>query len=147
MKQRILLVDDDENILKIWEHFLEPLDVEILLAHNVAEAIEQMRKVPPPDFVFLDLHLPPHAPTETIAEIKTLREFNPKLVVLAISGLSQDEILHLVSKARVDASVSKYEAQTQIDLLRAMKTALSNGANGGKLLANVSDIIYGLQHQ
>lgn len=147
MKQTILLVDDDPNILLSWEKQLAVLGANILTASTIPAAIEQMRRIPPPDLVLLDLVVPPHSATETVEATATLRAFNPDLVIIAISGMEKDEIIKAVANARVEAMVTKHEALTQVELLRVFKAALDKGANSGELLARVSETIRRLQNQ
>lgn len=145
MKETILLVDDDPSILLSWRRQLSTLGVNILTATSIAAAIDQMRRIPPPDLVLLDLVVPPHGARETVEEIATLRAFNPDLVIIAISGMEKDEIAKVVANARVEAMVSKHEAKTQVELLRIFKAALAKGTNSGELLLRVSETIRRLQ--
>jgi len=147
VKQTILLVDDDPTMLLIWQKQLESLGVNIITASSIPAAIEHMHRIPPPDLVLLDLVVPPHSAKDTVAEIDTLRAFNPNLTIIVISGMGQDDIAKLVAHAKVEGVVSKQDAQTQVDLLRVMKSALDKGCGSSQLLMRVSETIRNLQIQ
>lgn len=144
----ILLVDDDENCRLLWSKMLAPMQADVRFAGSVIEAIEQMTKVPPPDLILLDLKLPPHQAEDTLQAIKLLREFNPQLSVVAVSGMKLDEILRLIetSGAMVQGVLSKDESFTQTRLLNAVQTALVRKGKGTyqdtmRVLETVSDAL------
>lgn len=144
----LLLVDDDENCRTLWARMLSKLDAELRFAGSVAEAIAQMAKVPPPDLILLDLKLPPHGAEATLSAIGTLREFNPNLSVVAISGMRLDEILKVIEASGiiVEGALSKDESFTQGRLLKAVETALvrkgkANYQQTMQMLEQVSDVI------
>ncbi len=138
---KILLVDDDDGMLVIWQRFLKPLEAEILTAHGVDEAIAQMREVPPPDVLLLDLVLPPHAALDTVEAIQKLRQFNPDLTVIIISGMDERRLLETVANVHVEGVLHKGDKLTQSVLLQAMKVALAASPNSGELLRTVSAIV------
>ncbi len=87
----VLVVEDEEMICKITKSVLETHGYKVLIAHNGAEAIplyEQNRdeiKV-----VIMDMMLPV---MDGLTCIKTLREINPTVKVIAVSGLDRSESL------------------------------------------------------
>ncbi|MCL5318798.1 MAG: PAS domain S-box protein [Thaumarchaeota archaeon] len=89
--ERVLVVEDEEVICKITKSVLETQGYKVLIAHNGAEAIpiyEQSRdeiKV-----VIMDMMLPV---MDGLTCIKALREINPAVKVIAVSGLDRSERL------------------------------------------------------
>jgi two-component system alkaline phosphatase synthesis response regulator PhoP len=57
MKQRILVVDDDREIVRLVRSYLEQSDYEVLIAHDGEMALHILRRERP-DLVLLDLMLP-----------------------------------------------------------------------------------------
>ena len=53
-RKKILLVDDVHLILELEKAFLKGLPVDILVAHNGAEALEVVKREHP-DLIYLDL--------------------------------------------------------------------------------------------
>ena len=138
---RILLVDDDPGIIVILRRWLAPLNCEIFTASNVDDAILEMKRMPPPDFVLLDLILPPNPAEETVKAITELREFNPALKIVVVSGMDQATLLTTLNNARVDAVLFKGDEMTQKKLLLSMKEALTKAPSSGDLLEYVSNYI------
>jgi len=56
-RKKVLLVDDVHLILELEKAFLKGLPVDILVAHNGAEALE-IAKREAPDLIYLDLNMP-----------------------------------------------------------------------------------------
>lgn len=59
MKARILVVDDDKDVVRLMRAYLEQSDFEVLVAHNGETAMHILRRERP-DLVLLDLMLPDH---------------------------------------------------------------------------------------
>lgn len=56
-RKKVLLVDDVHLILELEKAFLKGLPVDILVAHNGAEALEIVKRERP-DLIYLDLNMP-----------------------------------------------------------------------------------------
>lgn len=73
MSKKVLIVDDEPNILILMEQALEKLeedhDVELLTAKNGIEALE-MIKAEKPDLVFLDVMMPKMSGLEVCNTVK-----------------------------------------------------------------------------
>lgn len=73
MDQKVLIVDDEPNILILMEQALEKLEddynVQLLLAKNGVEALEIV-KVEKPDLIFLDVMMPKMSGLEVCRAIK-----------------------------------------------------------------------------
>lgn len=140
----ILLIDDEPNMRIMWARMLAPLGAELRTAGSVEEAIAQMSRVPPPDLVLLDLKLAPYSAEHSIAAIKQLREFNPKLVVIVISGMSEEEIVETIKGAQVEKWMTKTDSMTQQRLLTVVLSELdrSHGVNdSAALLARIERLM------
>lgn len=137
----ILLVDDDLSMRKYWIRCLAPLKAEILQASSVEEAREQMKKIPPPDVLLLDLGLPPMNASETLSEVRALREHNPNLVIIAISGMAEEDLLKAVAGTMVNAAITKDDMLYQDNLLKLVKSILeTNKKSTGALLKDMGEI-------
>src|SRR5258708_36694591 len=92
MPARILLVDDEDDILNAWETILKPLKHQIIKAHNENEALAACVEHPF-DLVVIDYLIPPRTGVEVIA---LMRKTLPLIRSILISG-------------RVDEKLSKPE--------------------------------------
>ncbi len=75
---RILVVDDDESILRLYKEELEDEGYEVIPASSGKEAIELFEKVSP-DIVTLDILMPD---MDGIAVLRALKNRNPNVPVI-----------------------------------------------------------------
>lgn len=92
MRQKILLVEDDDSLRDWWCGSLEDMGFEVLVAGSPVEALAVARQAPSLlELAIVDLGLPPH-PNEPTAGLELLRLLileRPALKVLVLTG--QDE--------------------------------------------------------
>ena len=85
--ERILLVDDEEQILLMAESILQELGYEVTLAENGLEALEVFRAAPQNfDLVITDQAMPHMTGIELLKELLKIR---PDLTVVSSSGFSE----------------------------------------------------------
>jgi len=142
----ILIIDDDPNCAKLWERVLEGQADTFLTANSLEQAMERMSTIPPPDLVLLDLKIPPHGPEHTLSAIKAFREYNQDLKVIAVSGMTADEINAAVraSGATIQGVVRKGDMDSQAKLLEAVQGLLASSKgfkDSMRVLQTVTDAI------
>ena len=81
-KERILIVDDEKNIVSSLTSILADEGYEVSIAGDGVEALELIQK-DPPDLVILDIWLPG---MDGIEVLKTLKSYNLGVEVLIMSG-------------------------------------------------------------
>ena len=81
-KKRILIVDDEKNIVSSLTAILSDEGYEVSMTDDGVEALEIIQK-DPPDLVLLDIWLPG---MDGIEVLKTLKTYNPGVKVLIMSG-------------------------------------------------------------
>ena len=81
-KERILIVDDEKNIVSSLTSILSDEGYEVSMAGDGIEALELIQK-DPPDLVILDIWLPG---MDGIEVLKTLKSYNLGVEVLIMSG-------------------------------------------------------------
>lgn len=79
---KVLIVDDEEEFASALAERLELRDMEASLAHDAAQAREQLQKQRP-DVVLLDVLLPGESGLDVLTEIKSEM---PDLPVLLLTG-------------------------------------------------------------
>lgn len=79
---RILIIDDEHNILLMLKKMLERAGYEIDLASNGEEGLRLFRNTPS-DLVITDIIMPEKEGLETIRE---MRKMQPKTKIIAMSG-------------------------------------------------------------
>lgn len=80
--QRILIIDDEPNILLMLKKMLERTGYEIDLASNGKEGLDLFTRKPS-DLVITDIIMPEKEGLETIREMKRML---PELKIIAMSG-------------------------------------------------------------
>ncbi len=85
-KKKILLVDDERDILEAMQATLEPLGQEIMLAHDGNEAVEMALEFEP-DVIVLDLMLPKRGGFLVLQKLKgSPQTKGKKPLVIMITG-------------------------------------------------------------
>ena len=81
-KERILIVDDEKNIVSSLQEILNDEGYEIVTAEDGLDALELVQSEPP-DLVLLDIWIPGMDGIEVLQAIKT---YHPEIEVLVMSG-------------------------------------------------------------
>ncbi len=92
MKKKILIVDDEPDIVSYLEMVLQDNGFETATAGNGNEALEAV-KADPPDLVTLDITMPEASGTRFYKEMRTDPELSqiPVVIVTAVTGLGGDK--------------------------------------------------------
>jgi DNA-binding response OmpR family regulator len=103
-KGKVLVVDDEEAILKLLKGLLEKAGYQVACATNTIGAGYLLKDFDP-DVVILDIMLPGSLSGDQACE--ALRSFRPGVKILFYSGLPEDELKRLAHKHRADGCLSK----------------------------------------
>lgn len=88
---KILLVDDEKDIVEFLEYNLHQEGFEVISAYDGQEAIEKLRHKP--DLIILDILMPKMDGFETCQKIRSLSEFkNVPVIFLTAKSAEVDEI-------------------------------------------------------
>lgn len=99
---KILVVDDDPDIVQAVQIVLESQDYQVITAYNGEEGLERIKKEKP-DVVVLDLLMPKKDGFAVVRELKEDRRY-AKLPILILTSV------------REDASRRRYELETGMEL-------------------------------
>jgi DNA-binding NtrC family response regulator len=94
MKKKVLVVDDEKEIVYFLEHFLKRLKLCVSIAQSAKAAVECCQHEMP-DCVFLDILMPDKSGLVVLKELKAL---NPRLKVIMITGKDDKESQGLAKK-------------------------------------------------
>lgn len=84
--RKVLVVDDDPNILKMLSFLLKDMDYEVSVSENGVDALEKVKK-DEPDIVLLDIMMPKMDGIQTLREIKKINE---KIKVIMITAYERE---------------------------------------------------------
>ena len=111
---KILIVDDDQNILRLYKEELEEDGYTIVTASNGQEAIEQFEKEDP-DLVTLDILLPD---VDGIKLLRQMKEKRPRLPVIMSTAYDyRDDFAVWASEAYIVKSADLSELKSAIKKL------------------------------
>ncbi|PBQ33772.1 hypothetical protein CNR22_18950 [Sphingobacteriaceae bacterium] len=92
MGQKILLVEDVASNREIIKGFLEPLNLQIIIAENGQDAIDLLKKETP-DLILMDMMMPVMDGYTAVKIIRKKRKYlNIPVIALTASALKQSEI-------------------------------------------------------
>lgn len=106
MTQRILIIDDDEPIRKLFRKILEAESYEVIEASDGNKGIQLYRK-DPTDLVITDIIMPEKEGIETIIELK--KDF-PDVKIIAVSGgghVEAESYLEIAKKLGIAEALTK----------------------------------------
>ncbi len=105
MPKKILIIDDDYNIVKKSREELLKAGYTVIAAYSGKEGIEKL-KAEKPDCVLLDLVLPDGSGFKVAQDIKALPEF--KEIPIIAASLKHEEIdKHIAAKSGITVYVEK----------------------------------------
>ncbi|MDA8105291.1 MAG: response regulator [Nitrospiraceae bacterium] len=111
---KILIVDDDQNILRLYKEELEEDGYDIVTASNGREAMEQFEKEAP-DLVTLDILLPD---IDGIKLLRQMKEKRPRLPVIMSTAYDyRDDFAVWASEAYIVKSADLSELKSTIKKL------------------------------
>jgi two-component system, NtrC family, response regulator AtoC len=99
----LLLVDDEEDILRLLGEFFRGRGYQTALARNGIEALASVKSIDP-GAVFLDLKMPDMDGAEAL---RLIREINPDLPVVIVSGYATEDVARELLKAGAFDFVAK----------------------------------------
>lgn len=124
MAKKILIVDDDPNILKLVKTRLEAHNYEVIAASDGEECMQKVLS-DKPDLIILDILMPKADGYDVLVgmkEIKALTGKIPVIPVIVLTALSDPRVRGMIEKEEIkDYIVKPFNAE---DLLSKVKRAL-----------------------
>jgi CheY-like chemotaxis protein len=117
LKRRILLVDDDPDVVRALTTTLTNAGYEVVPASNGAEAVRLWRELNEGDLVLLDMFMPEKDGLETIIELRT---HSPDVPIIAMSGGGTMGRVDVLGDAKLLGAVHTLEKPFSTDTLLAL---------------------------
>jgi len=124
VKKNILIIDDDEIVLKTYQDILESMDCHVELAGNGKDGIQKAEERKP-DLVILDLHMPIMNGVETLYG---LRKLYPHLPIYIVTAFYDDFIKTLKRTAMQGIHFEMLHKPIGANALRAIVDSVSEGS-------------------
>lgn len=126
MKQRLLIVDDEEMNLDILRDYLEDEGYEVIGATNGEEAWELLEKTPDIAMILLDRMMPKMDGMEFMARLNKSKRFRDIPVVMQTAASSSQEILEGLRAGVFYYLTKPFEREIIVNVIKA---ALENFRN------------------
>lgn len=103
---RIMVVDDEEDILFVIRKMLEKEGFEVITVESGEEALEKLNKLKP-DMILLDVMMPGLDGWETCAKIKSEKEIKDIPVVMLTAKTGDEDKIKALDECRAEWHISK----------------------------------------
>jgi two-component system, OmpR family, phosphate regulon response regulator PhoB len=125
--KRVLVVDDDAEILQLVRVLLRRIGLETILADGAASAAHILKTQPRPDLMILDLMMPGVSGVEFLRQMRSKAAFDD-LPVLVLSALIESDDIRSALGAGADRYLTKpYIANNLVSIVQEM---LKSGRSG-----------------
>ena len=105
-KNKILIVDDDPEQLKVVSELLYGMPYELILAHDGAQAVKVAKKKKP-DIVLMDWQMPIKSGIEAISEIRKIDSLHDTPIILTTGIMVSEDHLKLAFKSGASTYLKK----------------------------------------
>jgi two-component system phosphate regulon response regulator PhoB len=122
-KKRVLVVDDDPELLQLVRVLLSRINVETITVENATDAAQVLRTEALPDLLILDMMLPDVSGVEFLRQMRAKSNFDT-LPVLILSALIDPDRIRAALDAGADRYLTKpYIANNLITVVQDMLRA------------------------
>lgn len=137
--RKILLVDDEQDILEILSYNLQKEGYEVHTANNGNEGIELAKSIVP-DLILLDVMMPEKDGIETCQEMRQIKELQKTLIVFLSARSEEFSQLAGYSAGGNDYIVKVIKPKVLISKVNALLQLTSQVAESAKVL-EIGDLV------
>jgi len=123
-KKKILVVDDEEDLLKIMESRIESWGYEVLFASNGKDAIEVVKNKSP-DIIILDYKM---SDMDGVSTLREIRKIDSKIPSIMFTAYPDERSIKGSEDMGVTAFIPKLSAYSNSNL--ALRTAIDMAVKG-----------------
>ena len=139
MSAKILLIDDEQDILEILSYNLEKEGYEVFTANNGNEGIEKAKQILP-DLILLDVMMPEKDGIETCQDLRKIKELQKTLIVFLSARSEEFSQLAGFQAGANDYIVKIIKPKVLISKVNALLQPTSQGSDSSKNIA-IGDLV------
>lgn len=132
IKQRILVVDDDKDVVRLMQGYLEQSGYEVFVAYNGESALHIIRRERP-DLVLLDLMLPERDGLEITRLMRSDRQLMDIPIIMLTARVSDTDKIVGLEMGADDYVTKPYNPR---EVVARVKAQLREPSVGSELLRN-----------
>ena len=137
--KKILLIDDEQDILEILSYNLEKEGYEVFTANNGNEGIEKAKQILP-DLILLDVMMPEKDGIETCQDLRKIKELQKTLIVFLSARSEEFSQLAGFQAGANDYIVKIIKPKVLISKVNALLQLTSQGSDSSKNIA-IGDLV------
>lgn len=123
MKKKIMIVDDEENLVELVKAIFEQEGYEVIPAYSGKECLEKLEKIKP-DLILMDMMMPEMTGKETTKKIReNPKTKNLKIAFLTVVRLSEVGMEEMKKLNVLDFITKPFDNE---DLVRRVKKILGD---------------------
>jgi two-component system alkaline phosphatase synthesis response regulator PhoP len=138
-RKKILLIDDEQDILELLSYNLEKEGYMMYTANNGNEGIEKAKKILP-DLILLDVMMPEKDGIETCQDLRKIKELNKTLIVFLSARSEEFSQLAGFQAGANDYIIKLIKPKVLISKVNALLQLTSQVAEHSKLI-EIGDLI------
>jgi DNA-binding response OmpR family regulator len=140
-KRRVLVVDDDENIVRLVSMYLEKDGYRVESAHDGREALTLFRRTKP-DIVVLDLMLPE---IDGLSVCRTMREQTDVPIIMLTARTTESDKLIGLDQGADDYVTKPFSPRELLARIRAVLRRAAGDDSSGPVELHAGDLVLNLR--
>ncbi|MFN0072886.1 MAG: response regulator [Chloroflexota bacterium] len=140
-KRRVLVVDDDENIVKLVSMYLEKDGYRVERAHDGRDAIAQFRRTKP-DIVVLDLMLPE---IDGLGVCRSIREQSDVPIIMLTARTTESDKLIGLDQGADDYVTKPFSPRELLARIRAVLRRAPSDESAGPIELRHGDLVLNIR--
>lgn len=105
---KVLIIEDDENIVRVLSQFIRPISAEIIVAQNMEQALKIVSEAQDIELITLDLGLPDSDVDSTLTKkLRQLRIIKPHALIIVVTGYDNPTFEALALSEGADGFITK----------------------------------------
>lgn len=122
----VMLIEDDDNNIRLLQMLLRDYEVDIVVAHDGAEALDKLKTMPRCDLMFVDYYMPIMDGYEFLKRVRNNRRWKHVKAVAVTGSLSDDVRSRWASLDVVDIIAKPIQTSAFEDILKRHLSAVAD---------------------